>query len=303
MPQSFMSSGDLAADRRYDYARGLEADGELLAAADLFRQAIARAPDFASAWFALGNVSEQLNQHIDAIAAFREAVRSDPRDRHGASLRLMRLGASPLAAMPQGYVAALFDQYADRFEQSLVGGLGYRGPAILFDAVKAVHAPLFFSRAIDLGCGTGLAARAFADHVGAFVGVDLAPQMVRKARATGLYQSLVVADMVAGLRAQPDASFDLVLAADAAVYLSDITSLARQAARVLTPAGIFAFTVETHDGAGVLLGKGLRYAHATSHVQDALSAAGLAVLRLDALSAREEDGIPAPGLVVVARKG
>ena len=299
---TFMSSGDLAADRRYDYARALQTDGDLVAAADLFRQAIDRRPDFASAWFALGEVSERLNQHNDAIAAFREAARSDPTDRHGASLRLMRLGAVPLAAMPQGYVATLFDQYADRFEQSLVGDLGYRGPAILFDAVKFVRDPMRFARAIDLGCGTGLAARAFDGHVGAFVGVDLAPQMIEKARATGFYESLVVADMVEGAHMQPAASFDLVLAADAAVYLSDLGPLANAAARVLTPHGLLAFTVETHAGDGVVLGKGLRYAHSARHVRDALAAAGLAILRLDDPSARNEDGVPVPGLVAVASK-
>ena len=55
--------------------------------------------------------------------------------------------------------STLFDQYAPRFEASLVGDLGYRGPALLFKAVLAVRAaaskPAFFKRAIDLGCGTG----------------------------------------------------------------------------------------------------------------------------------------------------
>ncbi len=78
----------------------------------------------------------------------------------------MRLGAEPLAGMPQAYVQTLFDQYAPRFESSLVDDLGYRGPALLFKAVLSVRAaarkPAFFKRAIDLGCGTGLAAAAFA---------------------------------------------------------------------------------------------------------------------------------------------
>lgn len=300
--RSFMSSGDLAADRRFDYARDLQASGDLVAAADLLRQAIERAPDFASAWFALGDISEQLNQHGDAIAAFREAVRTDSSDRHGASLRLMRLGAIPLAAMPQDYVATLFDQYADRFEQSLVGELSYRGPAILFEAVNAVCNPMRFAHAIDLGCGTGLGARAFAGCVDSFIGVDLAPQMVTKARTTGLYTSVIVADMIAGLRAQQGASFDLVLAADAAVYLADIAPLADQAARVLQSNGLLAFTVETHAGDDVVLGRGLRYAHSGDHVRDALAKTGLTMLRLDSLSARNEDGVAVPGLVVVAIK-
>ena len=50
--------------------------------------------------------------------------------------------------MPQAYVQALFDQYAPRFEASLVGDLGYRGPALLFKAVLSVRSaarkPAFF---------------------------------------------------------------------------------------------------------------------------------------------------------------
>ena len=101
----------------------------------------------------------------------------------------MRLGAEPLAGMPQAYVQVLFDQYAPRFESSLVGDLGYRGPALLFKAVLAVRAaakkPAFFKRAIDLGCGTGLAAAAFAKEVDHFIGIDLSPRMIEKSRATG----------------------------------------------------------------------------------------------------------------------
>ena len=33
--------------------------------------------------------------------------------------------------------------------------------------------------------------------------------------------------------------------------------------RVLASSGVLAFTLETHDGSGIVLGEGLRYAHAT----------------------------------------
>ena len=59
---------------------------------------------------------------------FASARAADPRDRHGASLRLMRLGAEPLADMPKAYVQSLFDQYAPRFEAALLNDLDYRGP-------------------------------------------------------------------------------------------------------------------------------------------------------------------------------
>src|ERR1700689_5357819 len=96
----FMSSGDLVADRRFDFARDLQLKGDLVAAADLLQQAADLAPGFASAWFTLGEIRQQLGERDAAIAAFGKAREADPEDRHGASLRLMLLGADELSAMP-----------------------------------------------------------------------------------------------------------------------------------------------------------------------------------------------------------
>src|SRR5436190_15457966 len=302
----FLSSGDLVADRRFDFARDLQLKGDLVAAADLLLQATELAPTFASAWFTLGEIREQLGERAPAIAAFREAQVADPDDRHGASLRLMLLGAERLSAMPPAYVRALFDQYAPKFEAALIDDLGYRGPALLFKAVLAacngVRRPAFFKRAIDLGCGTGLAASAFAKGVDHFIGIDLSPRMIEKARSSGLYAQLQLSDMLEGLRDRPEASADLVLAADAMVYLADLAPVLREVKRVLVPGGMLAFTVETHDGEDVILGEGLRYAHGAAHVRASISEAGLKLSQLGHSSARNEDHTPVPRLVALAVK-
>ena len=302
----FLSSGDLVADRRFEFARDLQLKGDLIAAADLLSQATELAPGFISAWFTLGEIREQLGECDAAIAAFRKALTADPEDRHGASLHLMLLGAEKLSGMPEAYVRVLFDQYAPKFEKALVDDLGYRGPALLFKAVlaarQAVRKPAFFKRAIDLGCGTGLAAAGFVKEVDHFIGIDLSPRMIEKARATGLYAKLEVADMVRGLRDRPDASADLVLAADAMVYLPDLAPVLREVKRVLVTGGLLAFTVETHDGDGIILGEGLRYAHNASYVRGSIGEAGLMLSQCEDLSARNEDNVPVPGLVVVAAK-
>ncbi len=302
----FLSSGDLIADRRYDFARDLQLRGDLPAAADLLQQAVELAPNFASAWFTLGEVRLLLGERDAAVAAFRRARDADPRDRHGAAVRLMRLGAEPVSDMPAAYVQSLFDQYAPRFEESLLNELRYRGPSLLFKAVLAVRSaagkPAFFKQVIDLGCGTGLGAAAFAHNVDHFIGIDLSPGMIEKARATGLYAELEVADMVAGLERRPDASADLVIAADAMVYVADLAPLFRQIHRVLAPGGLLAFTTETHAGEGVILGEGLRYAHAAGYLREVAANAGLDLVRLEQASTRDENHIPVSGLVAVAGK-
>jgi predicted TPR repeat methyltransferase len=302
----FLSSGDLLADRRFEFARDLQLKGDLPAAADLLEQAIELAPNFTSAWFTLGEIREQLGQHDAAIAALRRARESDPPDRHGAAVRLMRLGAEGLGEMPKTYVQTLFDQYAPRFEAALLGDLGYRAPQLLFKAVISVRntqkKPAFFKHAIDLGCGTGLGAGAFAKEVDYFTGIDLSPGMIEQARATGLYAELEVADMVEGLRAKPDASANLMLAADAMCYVSDILPVLAEAKRVLAPGAVFAFTLETHRGEGVVMGAGLRYAHSAEYVRRKILATGMSVAHLEQASPRNEDNEPVQGLVVVAAK-
>jgi predicted TPR repeat methyltransferase len=302
----FLSSGDLIADRRYEFARDLQLKGDLAAAADLLDQTVELAPGFASAWFALGEIRAELGERDAAVAAFQKACEADPADRHGATVRLMRLGAAPVAAMPQAYVRSLFDQYAPRFEAELTERLHYRAPALLFKAVLAVRAaerkPAFFKRAIDLGCGTGLAAAAFANNVDSFSGVDLSPGMIEQAHATGLYVALEVDDMTAALARQPDASADLVLAADAMVYVGELAAVLGEAHRVLVADGLLAFTVETHEGDGVIMGGGLRYAHGAEYIRASIAAAGLSLRHLEPASPRTEQGMPVRGLVLVAAK-
>jgi predicted TPR repeat methyltransferase len=302
----FLSSGDLIADRRFEFARDLQLKGDLPAAADLLTQAVELAPNFASAWFTLGEIRVKLGEKDAAIAAFRHARAADAADRHGAAVWLMRLGAEELSAMPRSYVQTLFDQYAPRFEAALLGDLDYRAPQLLFKAVlSARHAmkkPAFFKRAIDLGCGTGLGASAFAKEVDHFIGIDLSPKMLEQARATGLYAELEAADMVEGLRAKADASANLVLAADALCYAADLAPVLGEVKRVLAAGGLFAFTLETHDGDGVVIGAGLRYAHGKTYVRDTVLASGLALSLLEEASPRTEDNEPVRGLVVVATK-
>lgn len=105
----FLSSGDLVADRRFEWARDCEAKGDLPGAADLLEQALELVPGYASAWFTLGEIAEKLDDRERAVWAYGRAREVDPDDRHGAVMCLMRLGAADVAEMPQAYVRALFD--------------------------------------------------------------------------------------------------------------------------------------------------------------------------------------------------
>jgi predicted TPR repeat methyltransferase len=299
-----LSSGNLIADRRFEWARDCEAKGDLAGAADLLMQTLELAPGFASAWFVLGELREKLGDRAGAIAAFERAKAADPSDHHGATVHLMRLGASATAAMPEGYVRALFDGYAPGFDKALTEDLRYCAPELLFGTVQSAHAGarMKFGSVLDLGCGTGLAALPFRPFSDWMVGVDLSAAMVAKAREKGLYDRLIEAEMLRYLteEAKIGARYPLVLAADVFMYFDDLGPVLKAVAEVVAPMGQLAFSVETHDGDGVLLRETLRYAHGEAHVQRAVAAAGLKPVSLASASTRTEKGVPVPGLIVLA---
>jgi predicted TPR repeat methyltransferase len=301
----FLSSGDLIADRRYQWALDHAARGDFSGAADILVQTVALKPAFATAWFALGVIRERLGDHAGAIAAFEKTQRLDPEDYHGARLQLAHLGCGDAApAMSESYVRRLFDQYAVRYDAALQH-LAYRGPAILREAIeKVMHTagrPLRFASMLDLGCGTGLGGAAFRPVVDRLIGVDLSPAMIAQARTKGLYDRLVTADLTDFLadEAGNAAKYHLVLAADVFVYVNDLTPIAAASARVLATGGLFAFTVETHSGDGVKLLPTLRYAHGEAAIRRVLEDSGLTLAYLSEIAVRSEKGVPVDSLVVV----
>jgi predicted TPR repeat methyltransferase len=303
----FISSGDLIADRRYQWALDYLARGDRAGAAEILEQVLETAPAFAGAWFALGTIREAQGDRERAITAFAAARDADPQDYHGARLRLARLGegeATP--AMMQLHVRRLFDQHAPRFDQSLLQHLDYRAPQLLHQAVTAMAQsagnPPRFGAMLDLGCGTGLAGAAFRAEVDRLTGVDIAAAMIDEARRKALYDRLETGELMEFLdtEATSGVRYDLVLAADVLVYIEDLVAVAAAVRRVLAPSGLFGFTVESHAGDGVLLRESLRYAHGGTYVRAALAGAGLTLADLAEVSTRTEKGQPVPGLLGVA---
>ncbi len=295
------SSGDLIADKRFAYAEALSTDGDFLAAAEVFEQTIELVPDWAPAQLAFGLALEKAGHREAALAAMLRANRLDPDGALGTPLHVARLRNASVLYMPPAYVAALFDQYADRFDAHLLGTLGYRGPEVILDAITRTVGERHFDRALDLGCGTGLMARAARGRADEIDGIDLSPGMIEQARATSLYRGLAVSDCTAWLEQCADESYDLILAADVFVYLGDLTAVLCQSARVLARKGVLAFTLQTADEGREGLGPDLRFRHAPSTVRRGLSQAGLAVRIIEAQSMRREGGFDVPGLVVVAQ--
>jgi predicted TPR repeat methyltransferase len=301
-----LTSGDAIADRRHAYGEACLKDGDVTAAIDLFSQSVEAAPNWAAGWFSLGDAHEKAGENRNAIRAFQTALALDEDDLLGSGVRLARLGAG--GEMSGSYIAALFDDYADRFDTHLVDKLAYRGPEIIVAAIEKACAGSgrehHFDLALDIGCGTGLMAKAIWKSVDSMHGIDISPRMIEKARASGAYHHdhLHVGDATAFLKEAQAASFDLLMAADVLVYMGDLKPLFKVAAQALAQQGLFAFTVQSQAGDGFSLGEDLRYHHSESYLRDIASDANIDVVHLSPCITRRDAGRDVPGLVAVLMK-
>ncbi|MET3924468.1 methyltransferase [Devosia sp. 2618] len=306
MTKTFHSSGDVIADRRAGYAKMLADGGDHAAAADLMGQALDLVPEWAGGWDLLGTYCEKAGDISGAISAWRHLEALDDEGVFGAGLKLAAHGAGSAAdGTAVSYVEALFDQYAPQFEHSLVDKLGYRVPDLLDDLLTEQMARLgitAFSRALDLGCGTGLMGERLRAKTAFLEGIDVSAAMIAETARKGIYDSLQKAELVAALNTRR-ADADLVTAADVFIYCGALQPVLAALMPALQPGGLVAFSLEAHDGPEPLfLRPSLRYAHGIEATRDALIVAGLEVLRFETAVLRFDRGTPITGMLIVARR-
>ena len=152
---------------------------------------------------------------------------------------------------------AELDPMAARLEQR---GAHPRFAAMLDDYLEAMRID-DAANVLDMGCGTGIAARAIAKRpgfTGKIVGIDLSPDFI--ARAIALAADEGVGDRIrfetgnTGSLALADASFDAIVAHTLLSHVDEPVALLAEARRLLQPGGTIAvFDVDwaslTHDTA------------------------------------------------------
>lgn len=292
----------LDAQRPVGWLRRAQALGELgrgdeaLAALE---RALALDPRLLPAWAQKAGLLRERGRLEEAAAAYRESLRlgGDP------ALHSYFLGAvgagEPPARPPDAYVQALFDGYADDFEQHLLQQLGYRAHHTVVEGLGLrPEAPC--ASALDLGCGTGLCGTLLRPLARELVGVDLSATMLARARERGVYDELVQAEAVAHLRTA-GRHHDAVVAADVFIYVGDLAPVFQALAGVLAPGGRFGFSLERdlqESPGGYRLLPSLRYAHTEAGVRRLAAEHGYAVRSIEAGVLREEQRRPIEGLFV-----
>lgn len=208
-----------------------------------------------------------------AIWALEKALQGDPDHPTARHLHAAYTGAA-VDGPPPGYVAGLFDQYADHFESHLVEELGYQLPGAL--AALARRDGVSLRRVLDLGCGTGLLGPHVRPPAERLVGVDLSERMLSLARGVGLYDALLQVDATTHLQTTAE-TYDAIFAAEVFIYVGALDALLPAAAARLSPEGSLLVSLESLSGSGFRLRDNGRFAHSRAYLDEQAARAGLAV--------------------------
>jgi predicted TPR repeat methyltransferase len=249
--------------------------------------AIRLAPRSAPAFAMLADAQLESGDRQAALRTYRKVLTLDGKSQLAAHM-VAALESESAHGAP-GYVSGLFDAYAPTFEQHVTGALSYDIPKRIAASLSR-NSWASLASALDLGCGTGLVGAELSDRVDSIDGIDIAPAMVESARAKGLYRHLATGDYLQLL--DGDSAFagpyDLITAADVFIYVGGLEGTFVVIRKHLQPQGLFAFSVEEHEGEGVAVQASGRFAHARAYVEALAERSGFAVVEAEAAPIRKE---------------
>jgi predicted TPR repeat methyltransferase len=310
---------------------------EFEAAARHFGRADELAPGDPGTLLGLGAMLLQIGQSEAALAALHRAVERAPEEPQirfelARALALTGAGAEARETLDQartlglqadalGYLEhliegreggaatvanlrRLYDQAAPHYESHVVVGLDNRTWRLLLELLdgQAGSAGRWMA-GLELGCGPGQAGAELRRRAHHLTGVDLSPAMIEQARRRGVYDRLIAADLMAFLgNAEEEESFDLMFASDVLPHIGDFVALLSMAANRLRPGGLFLFSTEHSETEDRVPLPEFRFRHSLAYVENAATAAGLAMPAHEIRQIRIERGAPVMGGLYLLRR-
>jgi len=184
---------------------------------------------------------------------------------------LNSLQGSTSKGPPKEYVKNLFDDYAEKFDKSLLDQLQYKLPFLIKKIILNIDpARTKFDKVIDLGCGTGLSGADLQGISNNLTGIDISVNMVSKARELGIYDNLIVGDIVEELSSAEE-KYDLFIALDVLIYIGEAESFFNAVKNCCNKNALFIFSIEVQDGDEYSLLKSSRYAHSDNYILNIIS--------------------------------
>ena len=243
--------------------------GEINNALETLQAWIKSNPDDALLFNMMGGCYLSLREFKMSIQSYEKALELKP-DYAIPQHMINSLTGHTSKSPPKEYVKNLFDDYAERFNDSLVQGLQYKLPFIIKDLIQNISSKSKFVKTIDLGCGTGLSGNGLSEISEHLSGIDISENMISKADELDVYDNLYTGDIVEVLNAVQE-NFDLFVALDVLIYVGDIESIFNTVHKYSNPESIFVFSTEIQEENGYSLLSSSRYSHSDSYIMNQAS--------------------------------
>ena len=208
------------AQAQYNLGSILQEVGQLNEAIISYTKAITNNPNLAEAHQNLGKLLKEQSKRDEAVTCFRKVLGIEPGDEHhGARLYIAGLGIEKLPERtPENYMKNFYSYKPTKWGHN---NSHYRGHQLVKEAVKCVMGEKEKTSILDLGCGTGSLANFLHTYVSRLDGVDLSPDMLKRSRKVGLYDTLTEKDLIQHLK-ETSNSCGLVVAAAVLIHFSDL---------------------------------------------------------------------------------
>lgn len=276
--------------------------GKTTEAITMLTKALALSPKQATWQHNLAILYLREQQPEQALTHFQATLAINPHN-PTATHMINALTTSKSNNAPLKYVTALFDQYAQYYNQHVTDRLAYKVPALLRQAVGQYYkTKLHPMRILDLGCGTGLCSIYFRELAQYLVGIDLSAAMLAQAQTLNSYDALCRGNILQAIPGVTTANFDLIVAADVLVYCGDLHKLFQLCHQALKPQGMFAFTVEQLAYGNYQLQTSGRFAHSLAYITNLAKKSNFTIKYEQIITLRLHHEQPITGLLFLIIK-
>ena len=251
-----------------------------------YKQAIVLKSDYAEAHKNLGILYHELGRLDDAEVSYNKAIALNS-DFSETKHMLAALHGKTTTTAPRDYIEDLFDNYAAKFDVSLVNNLEYKMPRLISEMIIKESKFDSLGSIMDLGCGTGLFGKEIKQYCENLEGIDLSERMLDKAKEKNVYNKLIKQDIITYL-SNENFNFDYFISADVFIYIGDLSDVFRLIKSRNKTGGKLAFSTEDVSGEGFLLEQSGRYSHSKNYIEGLCEEFGYKLLHYENQPLRKE---------------
>ena len=268
--------------------------GRVIEAEQCYMQAISIDSNDYHALYNLGIIQTRLGKIEEAKKNYQLAILLNPNFLLAKYMLSALTGDSQPSRAPKEYIEGLFNNFADHYENLMIGKLEFSTPRIIREIILENNESHKLGSVIDLGCGTGLFGKEVQSFCNYLEGIDLSEKMLKIANKKNIYNNLIQVDILEHLKNR-SLNFNYYVASDVFIYLGDLSDIFKLIKSQSQSSGKLVFTTEDYKGKDFILRESGRYAHSKKYVENLCQEFGYALTHFETQIIRYDKNRPITG--------